>query len=163
MLPTLTLGRRHWRNEEAIARPSAAPNARPGAFPATRLQPTRTRRAGVGPDAGCGWNAAAAEVVRAVVESPVLVVGWDSRQLVIEPPRCPFKNGGDEEERRGWLRPVSRPAGHLRSTPPQGPPFPCHVASAWRHLGSSRCATAVRVGLGAVVAGSSVASGQGFG
>jgi hypothetical protein len=95
---------------------------------------------GVSPDAGCGQNVAAVEVERAVVESPVLVVGWDSRRPVIEPPQCPFGNGGDEEERRGWLQPVSRPVGHLRSTPPRGHPY--HATS--HRLGGPQAAAGAR-------------------
>jgi hypothetical protein len=86
MSPAFTLGRRHRRNEEAIVRSSTAPNARSCAFPATHLQHARTHGAGIGLGAGCKRNAAVAEVERVIAERPVLMVGWDSRWSVIEPP-----------------------------------------------------------------------------
>jgi hypothetical protein len=88
-----------------------------------------------------------------VAESPVLVEGW---RLTAAMRKGVAIGSGPTLDRWG------PPQIHASS----GPPFLCRVASAWRPSGSRRCATtamtrftAVWVGLGVVVVGSSMASG----
>ncbi|RCV22153.1 hypothetical protein SETIT_4G197600v2 [Setaria italica] len=73
------------------------------------------------------------------------------------------ENGGDEEGRRGWRRPGSRPAALLGSTPPRGYPSPrpavsCRIAGPWAGAGA---AAAGGLGLGTVGAGSAAGPGRG--
>ncbi|TVU08328.1 hypothetical protein EJB05_41728, partial [Eragrostis curvula] len=89
---------------------------------------------------------------------PSLLLAPIRGRPVTTPPQSPFRNGGDEEGRRGWLRPGSRPAGRLGSTLPRGHPS----RSASHRLGGPRApasmaaaaaaarVTTARVGLGTV-------------